>query len=385
MKVLRVVIAGAVLVTSVSCSTLASNGKRIDYGAAAVQVPSLEVPPDLTAPGGDDRYKVPQGEVETVATYSDYSKGGAAQSSGANAVLPEIPGVRLERNATQRWLQISDKPEKVWPLVKEFWKDNGLSIKKEEPAAGVMETDWVENRAKLPSAGLQDDGKEKLDGKVYSIGERDQYTTRLERGKDGASTEVYITQRGMEEVYSSDKKVSQWQARGNDPEKEAIMLQRLMVRFGSSEVRAADALKETAASPAAAASAVAAVSPATAFEPVGMASLREISGGNTIIVVNDAFDRSWRKVGLSIESAGLTVEDKDREKGTYYLRPVKLDRGWFDKLKFWKSNEDTTRRYRVYVKDGGTSCEVSITDQDGASNKVSKQMLEAIYKNINQQ
>ena len=216
-----------------------------------------------------------------------------------------------------------------------------------------METDWVENRAKLPSAGLQDDGKEKLDGKVYSIGERDQYTTRLERGKDGASTEVYITQRGMEEVYSSDKKVSQWQARGNDPEKEAIMLQRLMVRFGSSEVRAADALKETAASPAAAASAVAAVSPATAFEPVGMASLREISGGNTIIVVNDAFDRSWRKVGLSIESAGLTVEDKDREKGTYYLRPVKLDRGWFDKLKFWKSNEDTTRRYRVMSRMAG--------------------------------
>jgi hypothetical protein len=39
----------------------------------------------------------------------------------------------------------------------------------------------------------------------------------------------------------------------------------------------------------------------------------------------------------------------------------------------------------VIVKDGGTSCEVSIIDQDGASNKVSKQMLEAIYKNINQQ
>ena len=116
-----------------------------------------------------------------------------------------------------------------------------------------------------------------------------------------------------------------------------------------------------------------------------MASLREISGGNTIIVVNDAFDRSWRKVGLAIESAGLTVEDKDREKGTYYLRPVKLERGWLDKLKFWKSNEDTTSHYRVHVKDGGTSCEVSIVDQDGASNKVSKQMLEAIYKNINQQ
>lgn len=392
MKVLQIVISGAVLVSLVSCSTLGADGKRIDYGAKASKVPTLEVPPDLTKPGGDERYRMP-GDGGTVATYSDYSKGGAAQSSGADAILPDIPGVRLERNATQRWLQISDKPENVWPLVKEFWKDNGLSIKKEEPAAGVMETDWVENRAMIPSAKSQDDGEEKLDGKVYPIGERDQYTTRLERGaevllaghpKDGASTEVYISHRGMEEVFSSDKKVSQWQARGNDPEKEAIMLQRLMVRFGSSEARAADALKAPAVS-SVAASAVAATVPVSASEPAGTASLREIADGNTIIVLNDAFDRSWRKVGLAIESAGLAVEDKDREKGVYYLRPIKLESGWLDKLKFWKSNEDTLRHYRVHVKDGGTSCEVSIADQNGASNKASKQMLEAMYKNINKQ
>ena len=137
-----------------------------------------------------------------------------------------------------------------------------------------------------------------------------------------------------------------------------------------------------AAISAAAASAAAAVAHA---EPAGAASLREVSGGNTIIVMNDPFDRSWRKVGLALESAGLVVEDKDREKGIYYLRPVRLDRGWLDKLMFWKSDEDTGRHYRVNVKDGGTTCEVSITDQDGASDKVSKQMLEAIYKNINQQ
>ncbi len=125
--------------------------------------------------------------------------------------------------------------------------------------------------------------------------------------------------------------------------------------------------------------------PLVASEPTGLASLREVSGGSTIIVMNDPFDRSWRKVGLALEGAGLVVDDKDREKGIYYLRPVRLDRGWLDKLMFWKSDEDTSRHYRVKVKDGGASCEVSITDQDGASNKVSKQMLEAIYKNINQQ
>jgi outer membrane protein assembly factor BamC len=131
-----------------------------------------------------------------------------------------------------------------------------------------------------------------------------------------------------------------------------------------------------------AASSLAAISTS---EPAGTASLREFADGNTIIVMNDPFDRSWRKVGLAIESASLAVEDKDREKGIYYLRPIKIETGWLDKLKFWKSSQDTNRRYRVNVKDYGTSCEVTITDQSGASNKAGKQMLEALYKNINKQ
>jgi outer membrane protein assembly factor BamC len=383
MKVLQIVISGAVLVSLVSCSVLGADGKRIDYGAAAVKVPTLEVPPDLTTPGSEERYKVPQGDGEAVATYSDYSKGGT-QGRTASEILPEVQGVHMERNNAQRWLVANDKAENVWSVVKAFWQEIGLTISSEDQAAGVMETGWAENRAKAPQAGSHGGFNQEFSN-AYTAGERDQYRTRLERSKDGMSTEVYITHRGIKEEFSAAKGTSQWVARANDPELEAIMLQRLMVRFGASEAKAASAV--AAVSTMAAASAVAAVSPATlsAPEPVGMASLREIAGGNTIIVVNDAFDRSWRKVGLAIESAGLAVEDKDREKGIYFLRPVKLESGWLDKLKFWKSSEDTTRHYRVTVKDGGTSCEVSIIDQDGASNKVTKQMLEAIYKNINQQ
>jgi outer membrane protein assembly factor BamC len=392
MKVLQIGISSAVLVSLLSCSTFGSDGKRIDYGAAAMQVPSLEVPPDLTTPGGEERYKMPQGQGEAVATYSDYSKGGA-QSRTASVVLPEVQGVHMERNNAQRWLVINDKAENVWPEVKAFWQEIGLTISREDQAAGVMETGWAENRAKIPPGGSHNGFNQEFSD-AHSAGERDQYHTRLERGaeellaghpKDGVNTEVYITHRGIKEEFSATKGTSQWVARANDPELEAIMLQRLMVRFGVNETKAASAV--AAVSTVAAASTVAATSAATinAPEPVGMASLREISGGSTIIVVNDAFDRSWRKVGLAIESAGLAVEDKDRDKGTYFLRPVKLESGWLDKLKFWKSNEDTTRHYRVNVKDGGASCEVSIIDQDGASNKVTKQMLEAIYKNINQQ
>lgn len=382
MKVLQIGISGVALVSLLSCSAIGSD-KRVDYRAGAVQVPNLEVPPDLTAPGTDERYKVPQSDgavpsaVEGVATYSDYSRGGTAQGPGPGAVLAEVQGVRLERDGARRRLVVKDKPEKVWTVVKAFWQENGLTLRSEEQAAGVMETDWAENRAKVQKSAIRNVLGKVFDS-VYSSNQRDQYLTRLERSRDGLSTEVYITHYGREEVFSEDKSSSKWQARANDPELEAIMLQRLMVRFGVSETQAASAVVATEV----VASSNAAIS--SAPEPLGTSSLREVSGGNVIIVVNDAFDRSWRRAGLAIESAGLGVEDKDREKGTYYLRPVKVQSGWFEKLKFWKKSEQAGKGFRVNVKDGGVACEVSVTDQDGASTIVTKKLTEEIYKYINQ-
>jgi len=378
MKVLHVGIFGIALASLMGCNSLGLGSKPVDYRSGAAQAPSLEVPPDLTVPASDERYRVPQGEGESVATFSDYSKGGAAKEQGreASAVLPEVKGVRLERSGTQRWLVVNDKPENVWPVVKAFLQESGLAIKSEDQAAGVMETEWAENRAKIPQDFIRDTLGKVFDS-IYSSGERDQYRVRMERGKDGESTEVYITHRGMEEVLSADKNTSKWQARPNDPEMEAIMLQRLRLRFGGS---IAETTSVAVADSSAATSGAATVA---SSGPAGAVSLEAIFDGSKIIVVNDAFDRSWRRAGLAIERAGLAVEDKDRAKGIYFLRPAKAQKGWLDKLAFWESSEDTDRRYRVNVKDGGTACEVSVTDQDGATDETSGKILEAIYKNIN--
>lgn len=376
MKVLQIGIASVVLISLAGCSAVGLGNKRIDYRSGAAQVPALELPPDLTAPGRDDRYKVPGSEGgESVATYSEYSRDGTAVVRPAgSAVLPEVKGVRLERNGAQRWLVVNEQPENVWAVVKAFFQENGLTIASEDQAAGVMETDWAENRAKVEQGGIRE-AISKVFENLYSSGEKDQYRARLERGKDGVSTEVYITHRGMEEVLAADGNTSKWQPRPSDPELEAIMLQKLMVRFGATPAQAGAAMS----------GAPAAGSPeATAPRGDGRAALQEIFDGSSIIEINDAFDRSWRRVGLAIERAGLAVEDKDRARGIYFLRPVKAEKGWMDKLKFWSDDGESDRRYRVNVKDGGAACEVSVTDQDGASDDASKQMIEAIYKHINE-
>lgn len=362
MKALHAGIFTLVLLSLAGCGELGLSNKRIDYKAGAEQVPSLEVPPDLTMPTGDSRYQVTQADDQTVETYSDYTKRGGGVPGAVATVLPEVKGVRLEREGTQRWLVVNDKAENVWPVVKAFWQANNLPIVTEDAAAGVMETEWVENRAKIPLDFIRKALGKAFDD-LYSSGERDQYRTRLERGSDGMTTSIYITHRGKEEVMDKDKITSKWQDRPNDPELETIMLQKLMVHFGSSEDQAASALAASGAAGAAATS--------------GAASLRD-----GIIVVEDRFDRVWRKVGLAIEDAGLEVEDRDRVKGIYFLRQPKKESGWLDALQFWNDGADSNKRYRVNVKDGGTSCAVNVTDLDGGSDDASGKMIEAIYSNI---
>lgn len=375
MKALHIGISAVVLVSLAGCGSMGLGSKRIDYRSGAAQVPTLEVPPDLTTPSTDDGFKVPGGEGANVATYSDYSKGGAAAPAARSAVLPEVKGVHLERNGAQRWLVVGDKADAVWPVVKAFFQENGLTIASEDQAAGVMETDWAENRAKIPQDAVRSVLGKVFDG-LYSSGQRDQYRARLERAKDGQSTEVYITHRGMEEVLSSDGSTSKWQARSADPEMEAIMLQKLMVRFGGSETEAAVAASSSAT-----------VSGAVAVPVVvggdGKASMVEVFDGSKVLVVNDAFDKAWRRVGLALEQAGMPVEDKDRAKGIYFLRSAEVEHNWTDDLMFWK-DAPSERRYRVIVKDGGSSCDVRITDQDGGNDDAAAGMLEKVYKHIGQ-
>ena len=58
------------------CSTAGTENSRIDYKTAAVKVPALEVPPDLTAPTPANQFLIPGDEsvdVDAVNTnLSDY-------------------------------------------------------------------------------------------------------------------------------------------------------------------------------------------------------------------------------------------------------------------------------------------------------------------------
>lgn len=364
MRISHLTVLSLAMLSLAGCSSMGIESKKVDYKSAAVKVPSLEIPPDLTAPVSEDHYTIPEGGA-AVANYSDFAKGGEPSMARASAVLPESRSVRLEHDGTQHWLVVNDKAENVWPVIKAFWQENGFVIKTDDPKAGIIETDWAENRANIPRSGLRSLLGKVVDG-LYDSGTRDMYRVRLERGKDGNSTEIYLTQYGKEEVLSADKSTSNWESRPTDHDLEVTMLQKLMVKLGGAEAQVQ-------------AKADASSAPGMSVAP----KLQTLSNGIRIIMLSEPFDRSWRAVGLALEHDGFAVEDKDRANGVYFLR-VKTEtkeKGWLDKLAFWRSEEKVKPvRYQVTVHEGSAGCEVAATNDSGESTADTQRIIDALYK-----
>ncbi|MEW6253395.1 MAG: outer membrane protein assembly factor BamC, partial [Planctomycetota bacterium] len=149
--------------------------KKIDYKSAG-KAPTLEVPPDLTAPTGDNRYAIPDAQGGGTATLSAYSQERRAAPASAQTLLPQQEKARIERAGSQRWLVVQATPQQVWPVIKDFWQETGFLINLESPETGVMETDWAENRAKIPQDVIRRTIGRVLDG-LYSTAERDKFRT----------------------------------------------------------------------------------------------------------------------------------------------------------------------------------------------------------------
>ena len=359
-----------------ACSSNVLESPKIDYKSASKKEQNpLEIPPDLTTPTRDERFVVPDVAPKGTATYSAYTTD-RAQPQPTNAeVLPAADKMHIERAGTQRWLVVEGTtPDKVWPVVKEFWLETGFILVIDRPDLGVMETDWAEDRAKIPQDIIRSTIGKVLDN-LYSTPERDKFRTRLEAGKAPDSVEIYISHRGMMEIYPNEAKDRTiWQPRPPDPELEAEMLRRLMVRLGAQEERAKQAL---------------------VAQPVeARAKLEQAGDGRVALLVNESFDRSWRRVGLALDRIGFAVEDRDRAKGLYYVRYIdpekdndsKKNDSFLSKLLFWRDDKkiESSDQYRIYVKAESNTSTVTVLSKEGGEDRsaTAKRILQLLQEQL---
>jgi len=376
---LRILALAALAALLSACTTTSSDGffsgEKVDYASAAAKTTSLEVPPDLSQLARDTRYQTRGGAVSAAASASAPAAATASRGVPAATTATVVPtvalssagDVRIERQGQLRWLVVAKTPEQLWPAVRAFWEANGFRIEVDNPAAGIMETNWSENRAKLPKDAVRN-----LLGNLlrdfYDTGERDLFRTRIERSAGGS--EIYISHRGAQEVYTSDRETTDWRARPNDPELEAEMLSRLMLALGGvADTRSAAALPAAAPAPVTAAGTA---PPVATAAPAAPARARLLAApGQAALELDEPFDRAWRQVGLALDRGGFTVEDRDRASGLYYVRYADPKYAGQEGPSFWArmlgntSNPQAPVRYRVALKTEGGKTRVSVLTSAG--------------------
>jgi len=365
------------LASLTACSTFESitTSDKVDYRTQAKQTTGLDVPPDLTQLPKENR---PTGPISAaqMAAQPNAQRQAIGATAGAPVALDKAGNVEFHRLGNARWLHSALPPEQLWPQIKSFWQERGFTIESEDQNVGVMETNWAENKAKLPQDFIRKALGSLLDS-LYSTGERDKYRTRLERNEQGG-TDIYVTHRGLVEIYTnSQRDETGWQPRPSDPELEAEMTSRLMLKLGGKE-EDAKAMVANAQQPA----------PSFAEAPRGAAP-RSLADVPDQLQINEDFDRAWRRVGQSLDRHGFTIEDRDRKQGLFFLRYAdpnqagKEEPNFFQRL-FGAKSASSAVRYRVSVKSDGGKSTVQIQDDKGQqqTDELAKRILQLLMEDV---
>jgi outer membrane protein assembly factor BamC len=340
------------------CSMLGieMGGDSIDYRSGAKKTATLEVPPDLTPLSRDGRYQPHSGAVSANALTTGAAARPAAGPGEPAVAIQQAGDMRLERAGDERWLVTQQTPEQLWPKVRQFWIDRGFNIATESAEAGTLETDWAQNRGKLPQDIVRRTVGSVIEG-LYDTGERDRYLTRLERGPNG--TEIYISHRGIEERLLGRAAGEQvvWVARPADPQLEREMLTRLMVSLGAKEEVARTEVAKTT-------------------ETIAPKARVVDNQPGAALQVDDALERAWRRIGLALDRGGFTVEDRDRNQGLYFVRFIDTKEAAKDEPNFimrWFKGDDQAakalNRYRIQLKAEGSGTMVTVLNSQGQPDK----------------
>lgn len=340
---------GVIGVIGVGCSSSSIIPPRKAIYKNSQSLPSLEIPPQLSAPEVDNSMALPA----NAATQQNPLPVAESRVAATSAqVLARPDAVTVKHHAGQRWLVFKIPAAQAWNKAREYWLQAGFVLKVDNEKIGILETDWVENRADIPT-----DPVRKVIGKaldmLYSAATRDKFRVRLE-AIDANTTELYLTHRGMEEVAQGETWV--WQARASDPELEAEMLNRMLAYWSGKEQQDQQAV-------------------VAARHPVVHSAQLMGEEGQQWLQLEQDFRTAWRLVGLALERGNFLVEERDYDAAVYQVRyadPLQEGKkaGLLNKLGLWKKDDPVTEAvYQVKLVADGQAVRITVLDTpDGDKN-----------------
>lgn len=350
-----------------ACSSSPQNYKGI-YEKQVQNAKTLDVPPDLDAPQENRQSDLPQ---ELTQSYSTFTKSHKEAPTTGTQVVPEYKNMRFVRDGALFWVEAKEKPETLWIPLRDFFQKLGFKTPVEQPQLGIMETDWRDNRAGLPTGWFAS-----LFNKVLSNGIKDRYRIRLERGATPDTTLIFIAHQRFEEVGEGGAAANvntegplHWELRPAIPELEVEMLTRFMAYRGVEE---SVAQQQVAAA------------------PVVQRTQMEEKEGQPVLVINDSFARSWRLAEIALDRLGFLIEDRNRSSGLYYIKlpenyQLEGEKGWLSGLFAGKASKPSTDKFLLVLEDYGEKTRVSLRSREGKADDlatVAKKILGQLQQNM---
>ncbi|MEJ7137577.1 outer membrane protein assembly factor BamC [Amphibiibacter pelophylacis] len=304
------------------CSSIGKmfDGDEVDYRKQSGSVADLVVPPDLSqlsAEQGFVRENTPIGGAVTLAGPGAQTPAAPGAARATPAVTPAVVGdARLMGQGNLQWVQTSLTPAQTWTALRQFWSDAGFELAVDQPAIGLMETQWKEDRTKIPEDFIRRSIGRFFDS-LYSTGQRDKFVVRVEPAPGGGSA-VYLTHKGMQEADNSNI-VSQadrvvWVPSPRNPQIETEYLRRVLLKLGGGkDVQQAQPVQSDDRGRAAA-------------QP------QTLPSGQSGVVLNQPPAQAWRVVGLNIDRSFWQMQSRDEAQGTYSVTPPVEEKGFLSGL-----------------------------------------------------
>jgi len=296
---------------------------------------ALQLPPRLELERDQTALSIPEKRSAT------------ASASGGEQVLPELERVDVKRAGTDRWLEVSARPNEVWGWLARFLERKGIKAERKRAEAGILESEWVYTQKPLTRGAFAPRVESREEATAA-----DRYLFRVEAAERSGRSEVFVAHRRV-----ARRDNDRWQLLPRDPFLEAEVLRSLAVFLGST---ADDGVQQLAGAPA---------------TGTGAELVRADSGELSMRVPN-AFPDAWRRVGVALDRAAFTVLERNRGERYVDLR-FDTDRspdgedddgGVFDSIAFWSgddADDDSVRRLRLtFQEQGRRSTELRLMSPD---------------------
>lgn len=328
------------------CSYLTGEGgyfhdKSEDYAGEKIYQP-LVLPETLNARETSKYYKVP-----SIANDVRGSVGGSVPRPDQRVVNAANESYSIQHRGEYYWLAAGKSPKDIWPELLSFWDVHNVSLSMLDANQGIMETEWVLSSESI-NKGMVSKLAYRATG-MAKIGPKDErFRLMVSQGAHAKMSKIQLQH--ISRSTGEDAEVV-WNDADVSTHIDENMLNELLMFLVQGKEESSVSLVASSSN-------------------IGEQSALIYDGnGNPVLKIGQPFARSWQAISAALDEIDITVTDRNRSFGVFYIelddQSIKEEKkkGFFRGL-FRSASDDQEKRskvaHRLIVSQLGDGVQVSL-------------------------